>query len=235
MARFAKSLERRTVPQTLPPLENGDRLDQKTFHERYEAMPEDVKAELIGGIVFMASPQKSRHGGAQADAICWLGAYCDDTPGVQVYDNTTNILGEQSEPQPDACLVIEPPSESPESERKDAYIEHAPEAIFEAASTTESIDLHRKKSDYEKAGVSEYLVAALRSKRVFWFILRRGKYQQMKPDPDGIYRSKVLPGLWLDPNALLRRDRKRLLAVLRRGLDSKEHQAFVAKLAGRKK
>jgi hypothetical protein len=35
----------------MPPLEPGDRLDQKTFHERYEAMPEHVKAELIGGVV----------------------------------------------------------------------------------------------------------------------------------------------------------------------------------------
>ena len=44
----------------LPPLVNGDHLDQKTFHERYEAMPE-VRAELIGGIVYMSSPQKMRH------------------------------------------------------------------------------------------------------------------------------------------------------------------------------
>jgi hypothetical protein len=44
--------------RTLPPLENGDQLDQKTFHARYEAMPEDCRAELIGGIVYMPSPQK---------------------------------------------------------------------------------------------------------------------------------------------------------------------------------
>jgi len=58
MAEFAKSAERRTLPPRLPPLENGDRLDQKSYHERYEAMPEHVRAELIGGIVYMASPQK---------------------------------------------------------------------------------------------------------------------------------------------------------------------------------
>src|SRR5262245_15062541 len=38
--------------KTLPPLENGDHLDQPTFHARYEAMPEDCRAELIGGIVY---------------------------------------------------------------------------------------------------------------------------------------------------------------------------------------
>ncbi len=34
-----------------PVLENGDRLTQPEFHRRYEAYPEDVKIELVGGIV----------------------------------------------------------------------------------------------------------------------------------------------------------------------------------------
>jgi hypothetical protein len=41
----------------LLPLENGDHLDQPTFHARYQAMPEHCRAELIGGIVYMPSPQ----------------------------------------------------------------------------------------------------------------------------------------------------------------------------------
>jgi hypothetical protein len=47
-----------TARKSLPPLENGDRLDQKTFHARYKAMPKGVRAELIGGIVHMPWPQK---------------------------------------------------------------------------------------------------------------------------------------------------------------------------------
>src|SRR6266576_6124530 len=91
-------------PRTLPPLENGDRLDQKTFHERYEAMPPDVRAELIGGIVYMASPMKRRHGRYGTRMIRWLGEYEEATPGTEVLDNTTNILGPESEPEPDGCL-----------------------------------------------------------------------------------------------------------------------------------
>jgi hypothetical protein len=49
---------KRAESRTVPPLENGDRLDQRTFHARYVRMPENCRAELIGGIVFMASPQK---------------------------------------------------------------------------------------------------------------------------------------------------------------------------------
>jgi len=40
----------------LPPLENGDRLTSREFERRYNAMPELKKAELIEGIVYMASP-----------------------------------------------------------------------------------------------------------------------------------------------------------------------------------
>jgi hypothetical protein len=56
----------------------------------------------------------------------------------------------------------------------------------------------------------------------------------MPPGADGILRSEVFPGLWLDPAAFLKRDGKRLLAVLRQGLAAPEHAAFVAKLASKK-
>src|SRR5438094_7619698 len=98
----------RPRPTHLPPLENGDRLDQPTFHERYEAMPEHVRAELIGGVVHMPSPLKPKHGRSQLKLMGWLSLYEDATPGVEGFDNTTAILGEESEPQPDGYLIISP-------------------------------------------------------------------------------------------------------------------------------
>lgn len=77
------------------------------------------------------------------------------------------------------------------------------------------------------------MVLALRQQQVFWFIRRRGKFRDLAPGTDGVIRSEVFPGLWLDPAALLRRDRKRLLEVLRQGLAAPQHAAFVAKLAGK--
>ena len=48
---------------------------------------------------------------------------------------------------------------------------------------------------------------------------------------DGIYRSDGLPGLWLDPQVLVRGDRRRLRAVVDLGCATPEHAAFVARLA----
>jgi hypothetical protein len=48
---------------------------------------------------------------------------------------------------------------------------------------------------------------------------------------DGIYRSHVFPGLWLDPIALIVGDTRRLRAVLDLGFGTPEHAQFVARLA----
>ncbi len=231
MVAVQKLRQHSQTNKVLPPLENGDRLDQETFHERYRAMPEEVRAELIGGTVFMASPQKKPHGRFQLKVLRWLDEYEEATPGIEVLVNTTNILSSDSEPQPDACLYLLPECGGQTGEDQDGYLMGAPEVVVEISWSTESIDLHGKKLDYEKAGVREYLVVALRLKKVFWFARRRGKFKELPPGVDSVFRSEVFPGLWLDAAALLRRDSKRLLAVLRQGLASPEHQAFVKRLA----
>lgn len=219
----------------LPPLENGDHLDQKTFHERYEAMPEDFRAELIGGIVYVSSPLKRRHGKAHLLLGRWVSEYDEATPGSEGVDNATVILGADKEPQPDISLRILPEYGGQTRGGEDDYIEGPPEWVSEVASATESIDLNAKRRDYEQAGVREYVVVALRQQQVFWFVRRRGRFRELAPGTDGILRSEVFPGLWLDPAALLRRDRGRVLEVLRQGLASPEHAAFVAKLSGQKR
>lgn len=214
----------------LPPLENGDHLDQPTFHARYQAMPEDCRAQLIGGIVYMPSPQKVPHSETQLLVVRWLDEYAEATPGTKALLNNTQILGPESEPEPDACLFILPEHGGRVYVDEDEYLHGAPELIVEVSSSTESIDLHGKKQDYQKAGVSEYVVLALRMQQVFWFLRQRGKYKEVPLPGDGIFRSRMFPGLWLDAEAILRCHRPGVLAALKQGLAAAEHAAFVAKL-----
>jgi hypothetical protein len=93
---------------SLPPLQDGERLDQKMFHERYEAMGDDVKAELIGGVVHIASPVKRPRGRVRALVSYWLTHCMGQTPGTEVLDNASTILGDESEPQPDNALLVLP-------------------------------------------------------------------------------------------------------------------------------
>jgi len=220
-------------PEQLP-LEPGDHLDRETFHARYLAMQEDRKAELVGGVVYMASPVKRLHGRHTRKVGVWLDAYETATPGVEGFDNVTVILGDTSELQPDACLLINP-EYGGQAREEDGYIAGAPELVVEVAFSSASYDLHSKKRDYERAGVREYVVVLTREPAVNWFVLREGAFVEMAPGPDGFFRSEVFPGLWLDPAALLRLDSAALLAVLQQGLASDEHGQFVAGLAAAKK
>jgi Uma2 family endonuclease len=219
--------------RTLPPLENGDHLDQKAFHERYEAMP-GIRAELIGGIVYISSPMRTPHGRLNILLSSWLGEYEEATPGTEALARATDILGPQSEPEPDGTLLILPECGGQTWEDEDGHINGAPEWVGEISHSPESIDMSGKFLDYERAGVREYMVAALRSKKVFWFIRRRGKFKGLAASAGGVFRSAVFPGLWLDPAAFLNRDRKRVLSVLHQGLASPEHATFVTRLASRK-
>jgi Uma2 family endonuclease len=222
------------VKQRIPPLEAGDHLDQATFHERYKAMPPAFRAELIGGMVIVPSPLGLGHGVHHALVMAWLGNYWIATPGTQALDNVTVILGERSEPQPDGVLIVEPAAGGQTGLSEDGYMAGPPELIVEVASSSASIDLHTKRRDYERAGVSEYVVVVLRQLLIRWCVLQAGTYQDMAADPDGIFRSRVFPGLWLHAEALLRLDGAQVMEVLQRGLATPEHVAFVQQLQARR-
>lgn len=53
-------------------LREGDRMDAEEFLRRWEAMPELKHAELIDGVVFVASPVLMSHGDPHAEVIFWL-------------------------------------------------------------------------------------------------------------------------------------------------------------------
>lgn len=221
------------APQTPPPppLEPGDHLTRAEFERRYDAMPGLKKAELIEGVVHMPSPVRFQlHGSPHADLMGWLGVYRATTPGVRAADNSTVRLDVENEPQPDALLIVEPAYGGSVVISADDYIEGAPDLVAEVASSSASFDLHTKLTVYRRNRVREYLVWRVHDQAVDWFVLRRGRYDRMPPGPDGIYRSEVFPGLWLDSAALVGSDLARVLQILQQGLASPEHAAFVARL-----
>ncbi|BAY08302.1 Uma2 family endonuclease [Calothrix sp. NIES-2098] len=214
---------------TLPPLENGDKLTRAEFERRYHAMPEVKKAELIEGIVYMASPLRFRsHGKPHAYIITWLGLYESATPGVELGDNATVRLDADNEPQPDACLLITHGGQTRVSD--DDYIEGAPELIVEIAASSVSLDLHDKLKVYRRNQVQEYLVWRVYDGEFDWFKLQEGEYIKLTPNADGVICSQIFPGLWLDKAALLTGNLARVLEVLQQGLTSAEHQSFVENL-----
>jgi len=214
-------------------LQTGDRMTREEFHRLYEQTPPGFKAELIGGVVYVPSPLKWRHGTVHPMLGTVFCAYTGYTPGTEAGDNTTILLGEEGEPQPDLYLRILPEYGGQSHTTADEYVGGAPELIAEIAQSSRSIDLHAKLLDYARYGVKEYLVVCLRERRLRWFDLPTD--EELRPDPDGVFRLRTFPGLWVHAAALLDRDYHQLMNTLQAGLATPEHAAFVAQLAARHK
>lgn len=218
-------------PRFTPPFENGDVMDRKTFHALYEQCPPGFKAELIGGVVHLPSPTKYRHSKPHTWAALWLGNYTVGTPGTEPLVEITNVIDGDNEPQPDVILRVLPEYGGQTTDTAEGYMGGAAELVVEVASTSAAIDLGAKRREYETAGVKEYVVALAGPREVRWFARGRKGFADLPPGDDGIFRSRVFPGLWLEPAALFERSPARVMTALQAGLASPEHATFVAKLA----
>jgi len=143
MALLTPTAQPKALRETfVPPLENGDRLTRDEFERRYAAMPEHVRAELVEGVVIMASPVRhTMHGAPHADLLSWAAIYRAGTPGVFGGADATVRLDLDNELQPDVYLLIDPARGGKARIDKDDYIKGAPEFIAEIAASTVSHDL----------------------------------------------------------------------------------------------
>lgn len=228
-AQRIRSLEK------IPPLNSGDRLTREEFERRYNAMPPQTKAELIEGVVYMSSPvNNDDHGEPHFDLIGWLAYYRTFTPGVKGGDNSTLRLDLDSEPQPDALLRLLPEYGGGAVTDDDGYITSAPDLIGEVSASSVSYDLHDKLRVYRRNGVKEYVVWRVYDRQIDWFILQGSDYTKLDLE-DGLCKSRIFPGLWLDPAAMVEGDMEKVLAVLQKGIESPEHATFVAQLRAKGK
>ena len=224
------------ITTAVPPLRHGDRLTVAEFERRYEAMPNVKKAELINGVVYMPSPVRiDSHGEQDSATMMWLGHYWAFTPGTQMGSNTTLKLRlGDNQPQPDALLRILP-EHGGMSKTQRGYVVGGVEFAAEVSASSLMFDLNEKLHVFEINGVLEYMVWRVDEDEIDWFQLKAGKYQPHALTSDGHYKSKVFPGLWLDPRAMIAGDLIKVLEVVQQGIASPEHQRFVKKLQARKK
>jgi len=204
------------------------------FHSIYDKMPEDCRAELVGGVVYyVASPLKRPHGKGHLHLSNILATYEAHTPGTEALDNATILLGDDGEPQPDLLLRILPEHGGQTQTTDDEYVAGMPEFVLEVAASSRSIDLHDKYDDYRRYGGLEYLVVCVEDQQIHWFDLRTDS--ELKIDNDKVLRSHTFPGLWIDTEALWAGNLLQLQATLQQGLATAQHAEFAKKLAAHRR
>lgn len=202
----------------LPPLlRDGDRLTREEFLRRWEKMPDLKRAELIDGIVYMPSPVSDFHDEFHSRLASWLTYYATATPWCRYGIAGTWLMSPDSAPQPDLTLRIRPESGG-QSRIESSYSAGAPELIVEISHSTAAKDRGAKLRLYERSGVREYITVPPEQQQIVWRELAEGAYRELAAESDGLFRSRVFPGLWLDPHSLWAGHLPGLAAAVQKGI-----------------
>lgn len=188
----------------------------------------------------MSSPVSINfHGTPHFHLVGWAAYYCSKTPGLIPGDNSSVFIDGINEPQPDVLLGI-PAIAGGQTKlltrNGKQYVDGAPELVMEVAASSASIDLNAKQAAYQRNGVGEYLIVLTEEQsEVRWLSLNENQFETIAADEKGWLRSRLFPGLWLDPAALLAGNLSKLLAAIDAGCATEEHRHFAAKIAAARK
>ena len=198
----------------------GDRMELEEFLERWDQSPELKFAELIDGVVYMPPPVSLPHGSFNSVAQAVFGRYRLLSGVCKSLANATWLmLG--SAPQPDLSLALKKEYGGTMEMAARELASGRPELAVEICWSRRSYDLGPKLALYERAGVPEYLAILVEERRFEWRVLVQSRYQFLNAQ-DGVFRSRILPGLWIDEPAFWSEDGPRLLSVLDEGMRSPE-------------
>lgn len=182
---------------------------------RYEQTPKGFKAELIDGVVYVASPVRADvHSDPVGRLITWLNVYRSRHPHLRSGTDGTVLLPNGGRVQPDAFLF------KPDGGARlgdDGYVHGVPELVCEVGASAASVDANAKATLYAEAGVPEYLLwrtADRPAPRLDWFYLQDGLYHPIEPTGDDVLESRHFPGLRLARTALMTGDLAEVLRVV---------------------
>lgn len=168
--------------------------------------------------------------------LFWLAQYAVATEGLEFFSDSSVHLGELDLPQPDGILRIKDRFGGT-SQLLKGELHGAPELVVEIAASSAAYDLFEKKQSYQENAIQEYLVWVVHEDRFVWFSLSSDGYAELNPARNGVIKSQVFPGLWLDTKAMLAGNWPKILATAKNGIESEEYLGFAAKLKtqGRRK
>ena len=190
-----------------------------TFADFCALVKDGQKADLIDGVIYMASPDSLDTN----DLFMWFGGlidlYVEEMGLGNVFGSRAAFrLDDENSPEPDIAFVRMARLHFAER----GFFNGAPDLAIELVSP-DSVDRDYivKREKYRQAGVQEYWIIDEAIKKVT--VLRldaRGRYREVKPR-GGAFYSEVLPGFWFRPEWLWQSPLPNKLPVLRQILGRK--------------
>jgi Uma2 family endonuclease len=183
-----------------------------TFDYFMTLVKDGEKADLIDGVIYMASPDNTDAG----KLFVWLISLLHDFAelrdlGEVLGSRIAFRLDETNSPEPDVAFI-----------RKDqvnrihrGFVDGPPDVAIEIVSP-DSVDrdYKTKRNQFETAGVREYwIVDETERKTTFLRLGRNKKYREVKLRK-GVFTSTALPGFWIQPEWIWQEPRPRKADVL---------------------
>jgi len=192
----------------------------EALYDALTELEEDVKVELIDGVMIVHSPEKTRHEDVFGFMFPLMRIFAIQTKQGKVLGSMATVhLGECRKVKPDIVAV----REERRSIITEEAVEGAPDLVVEIVSqSTRRYDFGEKRKVYEEAGVPEIWLVDFEQRQVTVLRKTRQGYRS-ETKKTGVLKSQVLKGFWLqvdwlwqeelpDPSECLRK----ILAVRRK-------------------
>jgi Uma2 family endonuclease len=198
--------------RTARPIPNG-RGGAYTFEDFCAVVRDGQKADLIDGVIYMASPDNTDSNRLNGWLWSVMNIFAEERRLGEVFGSRVAFrIDDTNGPEPDIGFV----SNRFLAKVRRGYVEHRPDVAVEIVSP-DSIerDYEQKFGQYERAGVPEYWILDEIEKTAQFFRLGRGGHYREVAIRKSIFRSKALPGFWLDVRWLWEQPRRSILRTAR--------------------
>lgn len=183
-----------------------------TFEEFCDLIHEDQKADLLDGVIYLASPENTHHN----ELVFWLGIvlkqFADERQlGHLTINKVAYRLSDDTAPEPDLGFV----RANRRQIIKPGYIDGPPDLAVEIVSP-DSVDrdYEMKRLRYEAAGVLEYWIIDPMEQTATFLVREGGSFVEQHPQ-DHVFESHVLTGLRMDTRWLFQRPLPPTLSIIR--------------------
>jgi Uma2 family endonuclease len=176
--------------------------DLISVEDFYELVPDGQKADLIDGVIYIASSDSRRANKLTGFVYILFEGFVEtrDLGGKVFFSRYACRISKYDAPEPDVGYV------RPERVglMEEGGLRGAPDIAVEILSReSRHRDYDDKRRLYEAAGVGEYWIIDPIQQRVEFLVLEEGRYRLAPLEQNRIFRSRVLSGFWIDVDWLL--------------------------------
>ena len=177
---------------------------RRAAYDEFLAAYADQHAEWVNGQVITYMSAKERHQVLLLFISTLLQLFVDvfKSGKVRTGPYAMFLAVQNAHREPDVFFISAEHSERLTTNRLEGPADLVIEIVSDDSVTRDRVD---KFDEYEAAGIPEYWIIDPRPNRQranFYQLDERGQYQPVLPDKNGVYRSAMLTGFWLNVNWL---------------------------------